>query len=148
MLRWSPSTTLNMEPLPPLLLPPVFSPTDVHYLSSRKPARSILPFLKIFFHCPVQTMRAFLWTHTHTPPHTHTHTPHFSFLTTWVKKLLIQKKKKKKRSASKQDQKWGFLRCLNSAVFSLKTLLMDLVEAADSQWSHHSVRVVWSPGQG
>lgn len=84
-------------------------------------------------------MRAFLWTHTYT------HTQCISVF--WVKKLLIFFFFLK-RSPSKQDQKWGFLRCLNSALFSLKTLLMDLVEAGVSQWSDHSVRAVWSPGQG
>lgn len=35
---------------------PSVSPTDVRYLSWRKPA---LPFMKIFFHYPVQTVRPF-----------------------------------------------------------------------------------------
>lgn len=37
-------------------------PALLFLLSLPRPAR-ILPFLKIFFHCPVQTMRAFLWRH-------------------------------------------------------------------------------------
>lgn len=63
MQSWSPKSLQTQSVWPSASA--FFSPKDVPYLSRRKPACSILPFLKIFFHCPVQTMRAFLWRHTH-----------------------------------------------------------------------------------